>query len=156
MAANFLNSYKISKQSASLVDQVFPLVNYLLAAYFLAGGKISNKELKPFLGKHKSLNSLLDEYILILDKHYATFSDYYEFNAKSKILSACFVLNSASKSAYYSDFEVEMISSLTDYGNVKNIYGEIEHIQFLIAIVKDHNKKIKLEELKAKLLALLK
>ena len=156
MVDNFLNAYKISKQSTAHVDQVFPLINYLLAAFYLTDGKLTDKETKLVLGKHKTLASLFDEYILVLDRYHTTFSDYYEFNAKSKILSGYYILISTSKAAHYTDFETEMILSLTHYGNIKNIYGEIEHLQFLIAIIQDHNNKIKLEELKAKLLALLK
>ena len=140
-------AYQISLKPLPLVDQIFPLTNYLLAEYAINNGVVDPKSLQINMGKYKSVTNYVKDLISQLEAKESFFSHYYHANAKSKLLSCWYIYEPKENKGIFDQFESALLWSLEYYGNVKNVYGEIEQVKFLMSITTDQTKKNNLNHL---------
>ncbi len=142
---NFFKSYTMLKNE-SVVKYFYPLSNYLIAAYCL---KKDFKEIKSELNiVHKDSKDYFGYLQKLIDKDIANFKDYYTKNANAKLqLVKMLYLDSGNKNfgkdlkLLEKDILISLTESIRNYANMKQIQGEIEHLEFLKDIVQNDAKE---------------
>jgi len=137
----FQESYKLLK-SADPADDVYSLANYFLAIY-LENGRIVQKNLRLIgIREQFEVGELLESYIRKLNAGKEEYKDYYRANSLAKIHLIKLLISGKSDAVkdLVSVYRNDLMDSLRNFANLKQILGEVEFLDYIIGMLPEKDK----------------
>ncbi|MBK9256730.1 MAG: CHAT domain-containing protein [Saprospiraceae bacterium] len=154
MRINFYEAWE-KRMNGEFIKTVYPLTNYILATLFLRGPAESEKEfgeklIYPGLGQYRTY---FKDQKKKIENSSADKSVFFNATALTKILLCEYLFESDVDQAkkIYQELWDSMLNAIRDYGNIKNINGEVEHLDFIMDMLSDQTKINELRRLKLEL-----
>jgi len=154
MKSDFKEAYERIRH-APLEDTIYALSNFLTAHFFINYGKgfygKSNQGVLRELGIDTSadVNAYLSALLEQLEQQKQLFKEYYKSNAVYKILLCRFLYSKDAREEDAARVLDSLMESVDNYANIKNIMGEVEHLDFILHLLKSEPHKKLLQRLSA-------